>query len=147
MMSLTEQPLSFWGYALETITFTLNRAPSKSMETTPYELWFGKKPKLLFLKVWGYDAYVDRLRPEKLKLKAENCVFIEYPNKTIGYTFYLRSEDKVFFAKNRSILEKGFLSKELSGRKIELDEVVEPLFQQKVMQHRKMFSVAPTSVE
>ena len=26
MMSLTDLPLSFWGYALETATFTLNRA-------------------------------------------------------------------------------------------------------------------------
>ena len=53
MMSLTDLPLSFWGYALETAAFTLNRAPSKSVETTPYELWFGKKPKLSFLKVWA----------------------------------------------------------------------------------------------
>src|SRR3990170_7143915 len=46
MTSLTNLPLSFWGYALETAAITLNRAPSKSVETTPYELWFGKKPKL-----------------------------------------------------------------------------------------------------
>ena len=51
MMSLTDLPLSFWGYALETAAFTLNRAPSKSVKTTPCELWFGKKPKLSFLKV------------------------------------------------------------------------------------------------
>ena len=51
MMFLTDLPLSFWGYALEIVAFTLNRAPSKSVETTPYELWFGKKPKLSFLKV------------------------------------------------------------------------------------------------
>ena len=30
MMSLTDLPLSFWGYALETAAFTLNRALSKS---------------------------------------------------------------------------------------------------------------------
>ena len=65
MMSLTDLPLSFWGYALETVAFTLNRAPSKSVETTPYELWFGKKPKLSFLKVWGCDAYVKKLQPDK----------------------------------------------------------------------------------
>ena len=46
MMSLIGLPLSFWGYALETVAFTLNRALSKSVETTPYELWFGNKPKL-----------------------------------------------------------------------------------------------------
>ena len=49
MMSLTNLPKSFWGYALEIATFRLKRAPSKSVETTPYELWFGKKPKMSFL--------------------------------------------------------------------------------------------------
>ena len=49
MMYLTDLPLSFWGYALEKTTFTLNRAPSKSVEMTPYELWFDEKPKLSFL--------------------------------------------------------------------------------------------------
>ena len=38
MMYLTNLPLSFWGYALETVAFTLKRAPSRSVETTPYEL-------------------------------------------------------------------------------------------------------------
>ena len=124
MMSLTDLPLSFWGYALETAAFTLNRALSKSIETTPYELWFGKKPKLSFLKVWGCDAYVKKLQHEKLEPKSEKCVFIGYPKETVGYTFYLRSKGKIFVAKNGSFLEKEFLSKEVSGRKVELDEVL-----------------------
>ena len=99
MMSLTNLPLSFWGYALETATFTLNRAPSKSVETTPYELWFGMKPKLSFLKVWGCDAYVKKFQPDKLEPKSEKCVFVEYPKETVGYTFYSRSEGKIFVAK------------------------------------------------
>ena len=126
MMSLTNLPLSFWGYALETATFTLNRAPSKSVETTPYELWFSKKPKLSFLKVWGCDAYVKKLQPDKLEPKSEKCVFIGYPKETIGYTFYHRSEGKTFVAKFGNFLEKEFLSKEVSGRKVELDEVIVP---------------------
>ena len=85
---------------------------------TPYEMWFSKKPKLLFLKVWGCDTYGKRLQPDNLEPKSEKCIFIGYPKKTIGYTFYLISEGKVFVAKNGSILEKEFLSKELSGRKI-----------------------------
>ncbi|KAK1600861.1 hypothetical protein QYE76_017948, partial [Lolium multiflorum] len=66
-----------------TAAFTLNRAPSKSVETTPYELWFNKKPKS-FLKVWGCEAYVKKLQPDKLEPKAEKCVFIGYPKETIG---------------------------------------------------------------
>jgi hypothetical protein len=126
MMSFTDLPLSFWGYALETVVFTLNRAPSKSIEMTPYELWFGAKPKLSFLKVWGCEAYIKKLMLDKLKSKADKCVFIGYPKETIGYTFYHRSEGKAFVAKNGSFLEKEFLSNEVSGRKVELDEVIEP---------------------
>ncbi|MCL8568099.1 DDE-type integrase/transposase/recombinase [Proteus mirabilis] len=147
MMSLTDLPLSFWGYALETAAFTLNRAPSKSVETTPYELWFGKKPKLSFLKVWGCDAYVKKLQPEKLEPKAEKCVFIGYPKETIGYTFYLRSEGKTFVAKNGSFLEKEFLSKEVSGRKVELDEVITPPLEQDSSAAREVVPVAPTPTE
>ena len=123
-MSLTDLPLSFWGYALETAAFMLHSAPSKSVERTPYELWFGKKPKLSFLKVWGCDAYVKKLQPDMLEPKSEKCVFIGYPKETIGYTFYLRSEGKILVAKNRYFLEKEFLSKGVSGRKVELNEVL-----------------------
>ena len=145
-MSLTDLPLLFWGYALEIAAFTLNRAPSKSVEMTSYELWFSKKPKLSFLKVWGCDAYVKKL-PDKLKPKSEKCVFIGYPKETVGYTFYHRSEGKTFVAKNGSFLEKEFLSKELIGRKIELDEVVEPLLQPENRTTQKVVPMAPTSVE
>ena len=81
MMSLTNLPLSFWGYALETAVFTLNRAPSKSVEMTPYELWFGKKPKLSFLKIWGCDAYAKNFQPDKLKPKSEKVCLHRIPKR------------------------------------------------------------------
>ena len=111
-MSLTDLPLSFWGYTLETATFTLNRAPSKSVETTPYELWFGKKPKLSFLKVWGCDAYVKKLQPEKLEPKSEKCVFIGYPKETIGYTFYLDPKARSLLPRTDPFWKKSFSRKE-----------------------------------
>ena len=70
---------------------------------------------------------MKKFQADKLKPKADKCIFIGYAKETIGYTIYLKSEGKVFVAKNRAFLEKEFLSKELSGRKIELDEVVKPL--------------------
>ena len=111
MMSLTDLPLSFWGYALETAAFKLNRAPCKSVEMTPYEMWFGKKPKLSFLKVWGCDAYVKKFHPDKLKPKLEKCVFIGYPKETVGYTFYHRSEGKTFVAKMDPFQRRSFSRK------------------------------------
>ena len=71
------------------------------------------------------DAYVRKFQPDKLEPKSENCIFVEYPKETVGYTFYHRSEGK-FVAENRSFPEKEFLSKEVSGRRVELDEVIIP---------------------
>ena len=56
----------------------------------------------------------------------EKCVFIGYLKENVGYTFYHKSEGKIFIAENGSFLEKKFLSKEVSGRKVELDEVIVP---------------------
>src|SRR3954468_7595606 len=146
MMLLANLPLSFWGYALETTAFTLNRAPSKSVETTPNDLWFGKKPKLSFLKVWGCEAYVKKLQPDKLEPKSEKCIFIGYPKETVRYTFYHRSEGKIFVAKNGSFLGKEFLSKEVSGRKVELDEVIVPTPLLESSSSEKLVPVIPTPV-
>ena len=118
MMSLTDLPLSFCGYALETSTFTLNRALSKSVETTPYELWFGKKPKLSFLKVWCCDAYVKKFQADKLEPKADKCIFIGHP-KQLGIPPISDPEAKVIVSRNGCFLEEKFLSKELSGRMVE----------------------------
>ena len=146
MMSLTDLPLSFWGYALETAAFTLNRAPSKSVEMTPYELWFRNKPKLSFPKIWSYDAYVKKFQPDKLEPKSEKCVFIGYPKETVGYTFYHRSEGKTFVAKNGSVLEKEFLTKEVSGRKVKLDEVIVPSPLLETSSSQKSVPVIPTPI-
>ena len=100
------------GLCIRDSCIHVKRAPSKYVETTLYELWFSKKPKLSFLKVWGYDAYVKKFHPDKFKRKSEKCVFIGYPKETVGYTFYHRSEGKTFVAKYGSFLEKEFLLKE-----------------------------------
>ena len=69
---------------------------------------------------------MKKFQPDKLEPKSEKCVFIGYPKETIGYTFYPRSEGKIFVAKSGSFLEKKFLSKDVSGRNVELDEVIVP---------------------
>jgi hypothetical protein len=51
MISQTDLPLYFWGYALKTVAFTLNHVPSNSVEKTPYEIWTGKRPNLSLWKI------------------------------------------------------------------------------------------------
>ncbi len=66
MMGHTDLSMSFWGYALETTAFILNKSPSNAVEKTPYEMWNGKTPSLSFLKIWGCETYVKRLVSNKL---------------------------------------------------------------------------------
>ena len=107
-------------------------------------MWFGNKPKLSFLKVWGCDAYVKRLQPDKLEPKSEKCVFIGYPKETIGYTFYHRSEGKIFVPKNGNFLEKEFLPKKVSGRKVEPNEVIVPSLELESNSLEKSILMMPT---
>ena len=123
MMSRTDLPLSFWGYCLETATFTLNRVPSKSVEKTLHEMWIGKRPSLSFLKIWGCEAFGKRLQLDKLTAKSDKCIFVGYPRETLGYYFYNREEGKVFVARSGVFLEKEFLTKGTSGRSVRLEEV------------------------
>ena len=87
---------------------------------------------------------MKKFHRDKLKPKSEKSVFIGYPKETFGYTFYHRSEGKTFVAKNGSFLEKEFLPKEVSGRKVELDEVIVPSLELKSSSSLKSVPVMPT---
>ncbi|GJT98595.1 hypothetical protein Tco_1094113 [Tanacetum coccineum] len=93
MMNLTTLLLSFWDYALEIATSILNMVPTKNVDKTPYELWYGKVPNLSYLK------------------------------ETTGYYFYFPPENKIFVARYAEFLEKHLLSQEISGRAKELEEI------------------------
>ena len=68
------------------------------------------------------------------------------PKGDCWYTFYHRSEGKIFVAKNGSFLEKEFLSKEVSGRKVELDEVIVPSPELESSSSHKSVLVIPTPI-
>ncbi|KAL0291283.1 UNVERIFIED_CONTAM: Copia protein [Sesamum radiatum] len=110
MMSFTELPPSFWGYALETAAKLLNIAPSKSVPQTPYEIWHGKPESYKYLRVWGSPTYVKRLVGYKLDSRSSLCRFIGYSKETVGYYFYDPAEQKTFVSRNAVFLEKGFPS-------------------------------------
>nr|GEX26464.1 hypothetical protein [Tanacetum cinerariifolium] len=61
MKNLTTLSLSFWDYALESATRILNMVPTKKVDKTPYELWYGKVPNLSYLKV--YRCEVEGFEP------------------------------------------------------------------------------------
>lgn len=79
-----------WGEAMKTPNHILNKTPSKSVPLTPYELWNGEKPNLLYLRTCGCKAEPKIYNPNLRKLDPTNvsCHFVGYPDKTGGYRFY-----------------------------------------------------------
>ncbi|GJU74096.1 retrotransposon protein, putative, ty1-copia subclass [Tanacetum coccineum] len=123
MMNLTTLPLSFWDYALESATCILNMVPTKKVDKTPYELWYGKVPNLSYLKVWGCEALVKRDTLDKLQQRSVKCIFIGYLKETICYYFYFPPENKIFVARYAEFFEKNIITQEVSGRAIDLEEI------------------------
>jgi hypothetical protein len=80
----------------------------------------------LFLRVCGCEAYVKKLQPDKLETKSEKCISVGYPKETLMYTIYHPAEGKTFVAKTGYFIEKEFLTRGVGGRKVELDEIVDP---------------------
>ena len=58
MMAYADLQIVFWGEALSTAAYILNRVKTKSKPLTPFEIWTGHQPDMTNLKVWGCKAHV-----------------------------------------------------------------------------------------
>lgn len=70
-----------WSEALMTAVFLTNRSPTAAVEgKTPYECWFGKKPNVSNLRVFGCEAFVliPTQKRKKLDEKSIKCRFVGY---------------------------------------------------------------------
>ena len=86
-------PLPFWGEALSAFLHVWNRTPTSAVPgKTPHEAFFGTKPDVFMLRVWGCVAYVylqkDKRDWGNLGSHMEKCIFIGYPHDYKGWKFY-----------------------------------------------------------
>lgn len=84
-------PTIFWGEAIRTAVYLLNRSPTKALDSrTPFEVWHGRKPKVSHLKVFGCVAHVKQLGPgmNKLSDRSSKMVLIGYESGTKGYRLF-----------------------------------------------------------
>jgi hypothetical protein len=82
-------PDIWWGEAVLTVCYVLNRVPPHNREATPYEGFKGKKLDLSHLRTWGCLAKVNVQLPKKRKLgpKTIDCVFLGYAHYNADYRF------------------------------------------------------------
>ena len=73
MLAESGLPLPFWGAAPASFVHISNCLPTASIlkQTTPYQLWHGRKPDVAPFCIWGCLAYVH---VQKDKSEAECAV-------------------------------------------------------------------------
>jgi hypothetical protein len=84
-------PGPFWGEAVKTAVYLLNRAPSRSLKgMTPYQAWHGRAPAVHHLRIFGCVAHVKRLGPGITKLADRSVpgVFVGYEEGSKAYRVY-----------------------------------------------------------
>ncbi|GJR03355.1 retrotransposon protein, putative, ty1-copia subclass [Tanacetum coccineum] len=84
------------GMSEKSATCIRNMVPTKKVDKTPYELWYGKVPNLSYLK----DTRVQ-----------------------MGYLFLLPPEYKYCLLRYAAFFEKNLITQEVSGRTIFLEEI------------------------
>lgn len=78
---LTEGKLDneMWGFAVLTAAYQINRSPSSIINTTPYEMWTGKRPNLKNLQIFGSTVYTKNLQYlKKLDDRGQKGIFVGY---------------------------------------------------------------------
>ena len=90
MMAQAGLSEKYWAEAVATAAYLRNRRATRSLKKmTPYERWYGRKPNLAHLRVFGCVAYAyvpDSNRNGKLSKKAERLRFVGYSLQTKGYS-------------------------------------------------------------
>ncbi|GKB55574.1 zinc finger, CCHC-type containing protein, partial [Tanacetum coccineum] len=91
MLSYSGLSQGFWGEAMLTACYLLNRVPNKRNKITPYEIYIKRKTNLNYLRVWGCRAVV-RLTELKLKTLSERgiqYIFVGYAEHSKAFRCFV----------------------------------------------------------
>lgn len=105
-----------WAEAVNTAVYILNRTGTcQAPNSTPFELWHGKKPNMAHVRTFGVEAYVFVPEQKRTKLdpKSKKYILVGYDNESNNYRLFEPSTKKVVISRNVLFNEnvKGFVPK------------------------------------
>ncbi|KAK3907118.1 Copia protein [Frankliniella fusca] len=94
---------SFWIESLLTAVYLLNRSPTRALDgdKVPAELWYGVRPNLQKLRVFGCNAYVCKSKEQcagKFDSRSKKCFLLGYVEN--GYRLWSIEDKRVITARN-----------------------------------------------
>lgn len=120
MLQHAKLPAVFWGEAAKTALYLMNlRLTSHNRLQTPHEVFYGQKPYVHHLRVFGCDAYAHiNTQVTKLEARSIKGIFIGYDDRRENnYRIYdlenhrvLTSRDVVFYENSFTFGRGGALA-------------------------------------
>ena len=96
-------PPKFWAEAISTAAYLTNRSPSSGVGgITPHQAWYGQKPCVGHLRVFGCTAFAHVPKDERGKLdsKTRKSILLGYGSVQKGYRVFDHLTQKVSYSRN-----------------------------------------------
>ncbi len=107
-----------WAEAMVTANYTRNRLPSRVHGKTPREKFFGEKPDVSHMRVFGARAYmhIPKVNRKKMQLVSERGVFVGYESDSKTYRVLQERDGRILVSRDVIVNEKpAFGTIELSS--------------------------------
>src|SRR6201996_6990884 len=91
LLTESKLPPSFWARAVAAVSYTHNRMPTSALHNcVPNTAFYGTKPDVSLLRVFGSTAYVHIKKDKRhgLSPHMEKLIFVGYPAQYKGWEFY-----------------------------------------------------------
>lgn len=108
---------SFWAEAVSTAAYLINRSPTSGTKKTPFEIWFGSKPNLKDLRVFGCKsmAHIPKANRKKFDPKSSECILLGYSETSKAYRLYDKSKRRIIVSRDVTFMEKQTSEDEVIG--------------------------------
>ena len=94
----------YWTDAISTATHVRNRMPTSTLtDQTPFQAFYGSKPNIDYLRVFGCIAYslTPKVKREKLDQTAQRCLMLGYAADYKAYQLLNLATNKIIVSRKK----------------------------------------------
>ena len=103
ILRMANLPKSFWGEAVVTACYLINRSPSVPLAFDILErVWIGKDVSYSHLKVFGCKAFIHVPKEQRSKFNSKSiaCIFVRYKDAKFDYKLWDPKEKKMIISRD-----------------------------------------------
>jgi Integrase core domain len=120
----------FWAEAVTTACYIKNRVTTTGLpnNTTPHEIWIGKKPDVGHLRAFGSKCWYTISKENIVDDRTSEAIMIGYPKNTKGYKLWDLKTQKVIISRD-VLFEEEKQSTEICEQDDKCDDEIKGLTQ------------------